>query len=59
MRESFQRAVVHLDIETQRNEPIIQQKEKIQTVIDNATPEQLGQVLEVLNNIGKTHQVSA
>ena len=59
MRESFKRCEGLLDLDLAKEDPILKQKEQIQNVIQNATPEELGQVLEVFQslNIGKTNQV--
>lgn len=52
MREAFVRSEEHLDLETDREDPIIQQKEEAQQVIDSATPEQLGAMLKVFKQMG-------
>ncbi|KAF6247097.1 site-specific integrase [Nitrosopumilus sp. b3] len=58
MRESFKRSEEFLDLEITKEDPILQQKEEAQDAIQNATPEELGKVLEMLQtlNIGKTSQ---
>ncbi|MCH7648566.1 MAG: hypothetical protein IIA83_08170 [Thaumarchaeota archaeon] len=59
MRESFKRCEELLDLDLAKEDPILKQKEQMQNAIQNATPEELGQVLEVFQslNIGKTNQV--
>ena len=56
MRESFKRSEEFLDLEVTQEDPMLQQKEQMQETIRNATPEELGQVLEMFQkmNIGKT-----
>lgn len=59
MRESFKRCEDLLDLEMQKDNPILKQKEDMKTSIQNASPEELGKVLEMFQtlNIGKTNQV--
>mgnify|MGYP006929369514 CR=1 FL=1 len=47
MHESFKRCEDLLDLELQKDNPLLTQKEEIQTAIQNATPEELGKVLEM------------
>ena len=55
MRESFVRSEEHL--EQTDAEPWLEQRQEVQQIIEDATPEQLDRVLEVLS-IGKTGQAS-
>lgn len=59
MREAFKRSEEFLDLEVTAEDPILKQKEMAQEIIQHATPEQLGKVLEMFQtlNIGKTIQV--
>lgn len=59
MQESFKRCEELLDLELVKEDPILQQKEQMRDAIQKATPEELGQVLEMFEklNIGKTDQV--
>ncbi|WP_179365099.1 site-specific integrase [Nitrosarchaeum sp. AC2] len=58
MRDAFSRSEELLDLELQKENPVLKQKEALKDTIQNATPEELGQVLEVFQrlNIGKTNQ---
>ncbi|NIQ07583.1 MAG: hypothetical protein GWO20_18265 [Candidatus Korarchaeota archaeon] len=58
MRDAFKRSEELLDQEIAREDPIQKQKEQMQETIQNATPDELGQVLEMFQklNIGKTGQ---
>lgn len=58
MRDAFKRSEKFLDLEINQEDPILRQKEQMKETIQNATPEDLGQVLEVFQkmNIGKTMQ---
>ena len=58
MCEVFKRFEIRLDLETTKIDPIVEQKQKIQSMIQTATPKQLGRV-EMLSSIGKTVQVNA
>ncbi len=59
MREAFKRCEELLDLELSTEDPMLKQKEVIQDTIQNATPEELGKVLEMIQtlDIGKTSQV--
>lgn len=59
MREAFTRSEELLDLELQKENPILKLKEEMQDTIQKATPEELGQMLEMFQklNIGKTDQV--
>jgi len=59
MRNAFKRSEELLDLELQKENPLLKQKEELQDTIQKATPEELGQVLEMFQklNIGKTDQV--
>lgn len=59
MHDTFQRSEAHLNLETTKTDPIIEQKLKVQNIIQTATLKQLGQVPETLCSIGKTVQVNA
>ena len=39
IRESFRRTEVHLDLETTKIDPIVEQKQKVQSIVQTATPE--------------------
>lgn len=60
MRESFRRSEELLDLESSETDPALEQKQDMQNMIEDATPEQLGLMLEVFQkmNIGKTGQAS-
>ncbi|WOV92932.1 MAG: hypothetical protein R1F52_07475 [Candidatus Nitrosoabyssus spongiisocia] len=60
MRESFTRSEVHIDSENEQIDPILEQKEQAQQVIENATPEEPDTMLKALReqNTGKM-QVNA
>ena len=59
MRDAFKRSEELLDLELIQEDPMLKQKEEIQSTIQHATPEELGKVLEMFQNlnIGKTSQV--
>ncbi|MEP0826645.1 MAG: site-specific integrase [Nitrososphaera sp.] len=61
MRAAFKRSEEFLDLEVREEDPLLKQKEQIQSAIAVATPEQLGQMQEVLQKmgIGKFVQASA
>ena len=50
MRQSFERSQEFLDLEIEQTDPILEQKEKIQQAIENATPDELKAMLKVLGN---------
>ena len=50
MYQSFERSQEFLDLEMDQTDPILEQKEKVQQVIENATPDELGAMLKVLGN---------
>ena len=50
MRQSFERPQEFLDLEIEQTDPILEQKEKIQQVIENATLDDLGDMLKILGN---------
>ena len=50
MRQSFERSQEFLDLEIEQTDPILEQKEKIQQVIENATLDDLGDMLKILGN---------
>lgn len=52
MRAAFKRCEEFLDLETREEDPTTKQREHIQMAIGKATPEQLGQMLEILNSMG-------
>ncbi len=52
MRDSYKRSELLLDLEQTKDDPIIKQKEQMQSAISQATPEQLGTVLEMSPNLG-------
>lgn len=58
MRESFRRSEEYLDIEFHDEDPAIKQREDLQETVQNASPEELGLMLKVLQDlrIGKTDQ---
>ncbi len=58
MRESFTRSEELLDLEMSKEDPILDQKQELQNTIQNATPDELGSMLEMIQvlNIGKTGQ---
>ena len=59
MREAFKRSEELLDLELIEEDPMLKQKEEMKDTIQQATPEELGKVLEMFQilNIGKTNQV--
>jgi hypothetical protein len=61
MKEAFKRSEEFLDLELREEDPLLKQREQIQMAISNATPEQLGQMQEMLQKmgIGKIVQASA
>ena len=54
MRDAFKRSEEFLDLETSNEDPILEQKEAMQQTIRDATPEELGSILEMFQcmNIG-------
>ena len=54
MRDAFKRSEEFLDLETSNEDPILGHKEAMQQTIRDATPEELGSMLEVFQrmNIG-------
>ena len=50
MRQSFERSQEFLDLEIEQTDPILEQKEKVQQAIENATPDELGAMLKALGN---------
>ncbi|MGI0056678.1 MAG: hypothetical protein ACREAK_04810 [Nitrosarchaeum sp.] len=59
MRESFQRSEELLDQEMTNKDPILKQKEELSDTIQNATSDELGKMLEMIQimNIGKMYQL--
>ena len=51
MRNSFERSEEFL--ENNDADPVLEQRQEVQNIIEQATPEQLGRVLEVLAGTGK------
>ena len=58
MKESFKRCQELLDLEEYNEDPTLKQKQDIQDSIAKATPQELGQMLEMIHqmNIGKMAQ---
>ena len=54
MRNSFERSEEFL--EQNDADPVLEQRQEVQNIIEQATPEQLGRVLEVLAGTGKAGQ---
>lgn len=52
MREAFRRSEVFLDLELREEDPLLKQKEQVQKAVAMATPDQLGQMQEMLQNLG-------
>jgi hypothetical protein len=52
MRDAFKRSEPFLDLEMTADDPLIKQREQIQSAVSQATPEQLGQMQEMLRNLG-------
>ena len=50
MRQSFERSQEFLDLEIEQTDPILEQKEKVQQAIENATPDELEAMLKALGN---------
>ena len=50
MRQSIERSQEFLDLEIEQTDPILEQKEKVQQAIENATPDDLGAMLKALGN---------
>ena len=48
MRDAFARSEEYLDQDGKTADPMLEQKQQIQTMMENATPQQLGRVLEAL-----------
>lgn len=61
MREAFKRSEEFLDLEAREEDPLLKQREQIQTAILKATPEQLGQMQMMFQSmgIGKIDQASS
>ena len=55
MRKAFKRSEELLDLEVMQQDPILEQKQELHNTIQNATPQQLGQILEMFStmDIGK------
>lgn len=60
MREAFKRSEEFLDLEVKTTNPILEQKQDMHETIQNATPDELGQMLEMCQklNIGNISQAS-
>ena len=56
MRNAFARSEELLDLEVARKDPIIAQKQEMHSVIQNATPQELGLLLDAYRamDAGKT-----
>ncbi len=52
MRESFARSEEFLDLEVARKDPVLEQKQEMHDMIQNATPQQMGLLLEALQVMG-------
>ena len=52
MYDSYKRSGSLLDLECTKEDSIIKQKDQMQNAIQQATPEQLGAVLEMLLKLG-------
>ena len=52
MREAFRRCEEFLDLEETDEDPVMKQREHVQTTVARATPEQLGKMLEMLRLLG-------
>lgn len=52
MRAAFKRSEEFLDLEVREEDPLLKQKEQLQSAIATATPEQLGQMQEMLQKMG-------
>lgn len=50
MREAFKRSEEFLDLEVKEEDPFLKRKEEIKTTIDKATPEQMQQILQLLQS---------
>ena len=50
MRQSFERSQEFLDLEIEQTDPILEQKEKARQVIENATSDEIGAMLKMLEN---------
>ena len=59
MKEAFKRSEEFLDLEVKEQDPLLKQKAQIQTIIERATPEQLGKVQEMLKALGICNIVQA
>ena len=51
MRDAFKRSEEFLDLETSNEDPILEQKEAMQQTIRDATPEELGSILEMFQRM--------
>jgi len=52
MREAFERSEILLDLEAAREDPVLQHKKDMHVMIQDATPEQHGRMLEVRQRLG-------
>ena len=52
MCEAYKRSEEFLDLEVKEEDPLLTQKEQIQTAIAKATPEELGRMQEMLKVLG-------
>lgn len=52
MRDAFRRSEEFLDLELHEEDPIMKQKQPMQSAIERATPEQLGKMQEALQSMG-------
>jgi hypothetical protein len=48
MRESFRRSEKFLDLEALEEDPLLKQKEQLRNKIESATPEQMQEILYLL-----------
>ncbi|MEM2759813.1 MAG: hypothetical protein QXU32_06115 [Nitrososphaerales archaeon] len=51
MREAFKRCEKFLDLEIKEEDPLLKQKEQVQSTIDRATPEQMQKILALLGEV--------
>ena len=60
MRESFRRSEEFLYLEPGSKDPVMEQRQNMHEMVQGATPEQLGMMLEVFQRMGacKTGQAS-
>ncbi len=61
MFQFFERSQEFLNLEIEQADPILEQKEKVQYVMENATPDELGAMLKALGELdaSKIHQANA